>query len=158
MATSTFAYVTYIRVTPEKLWAALTDPETMRQYWFGARCESRFTAGAPWKLVYPDGRATDAGEIAEAEPPRRLAIRWRHLDKMEFKAEGESLCVMELEGGGGAVRLTVTHSLERENSKFIAAVSAAWPMVLSNLKSLLETGSIVLLSPFPVGNDPLKIS
>jgi len=90
MAKSTFVYVTYIRTTPDKLWSALTDVEFMKQYWFGVQGESRWTAGSSWKLLYPDGRITDAGEIVEAEPPRRLVIRWQHQNKPELKAEGES--------------------------------------------------------------------
>jgi uncharacterized protein YndB with AHSA1/START domain len=150
MAKSTFAYVTYIRTTPEKLWAALTGVEFMTQYWFGVRCESEWTAGSPWKLAYPDGRISDAGEIVQAEPPRRLVIRWQHRDKPERKAEGESRCTMELGSTGPAVKLSLTHTIEREPSNFIAAVSGAWPMVISNLKSLLETGSIVLQNPYPI--------
>ena len=149
MARSTFVYVTYIRTTPEKLWSALTDVEIMKQWWFGVRCESQWTAGSSWKLVYPDGRNSDAGEIAEADPPRRLVIRWRHRDKPELRAEGESQCTMELGPSGPAVRLSLTHAIEREPSKFIEAVSRAWPMAISNLKSLLETGSTVLQAPYP---------
>jgi len=149
MARSTFVYVTYIRTTPEKLWSALTDAEFMRQYWFGSYCESQWTAGSSWKNVYPDGRITDVGEIVEAEPPRRLVIRWQHQDNPELKAEGESLCTMELEPSGTTVKLSITHAIECEPSKFIAAVSAGWPKVISNLKSLLETGSIVLQDPYP---------
>jgi uncharacterized protein YndB with AHSA1/START domain len=150
MAKSTFAYVTYIRTTPETLWSALTDVEFIKQYWFGVRFECQWTAGSSWKLVYPDGRITDAGEIVEAEPPRRLVIRWQHQDRPELKAEGESHCTMELGSSGPAVKLSVTHTIEREQSNFIAAVSGAWPMVISNLKSLLETGSIVLQNPYPI--------
>jgi len=149
MAKSIFAYVTYIRTTPEKLWSALTDEELMKQYWFGVHCESQWTAGSPWKMMYPDGRVTDIGEIVEALPLRRLVIRWQHQYKPELKAEGESRFTMELEAGGPAVKLSLTHTIEREPSKFIEAVSAAWPMVISNLKSLLETGSLVLQHPFP---------
>jgi uncharacterized protein YndB with AHSA1/START domain len=148
MAGSTFVYVTYIRTTPEKLWSALTDEALMKQYWFGVHCTSNWTAGSSWKLVYPDGRITDVGEIAEVEPLKRLVIRWQHQDKLELKAEGESRCTMELEPSVAVVKLTITHTIEREPSNFIAVVSAAWPMVLSNLKSLLETGSIVLQAPF----------
>ena len=147
MAQSIFIYVTYIRTTPEKLWSALTDVGLMKQYWFGVYCESQWTAGSPWTMVYPDGRITDTGEIVEAEPPRRLLIRWQHQNKPELKTEGESLCTMELEPKGPAVKFSLTHTIEREPSKFIAAVSAAWPMVISNLKSLLETGSPVLQAP-----------
>jgi len=150
MTNSTFVYVTYIRTTPEQLWSALTDSELMKQYWFGVHCESQWTAGSWWKLMYPDGRNTDTGEIVEAEPPRRLVIRWRHQDKPELKAEGESRCTIEVGSSGPAVKLSITHTIEREPSNFIAAVSGAWPMVISNLKSLLETGSIVLRNPYPI--------
>lgn len=76
-------------------------------------------------------------------------IRWQHQDKPELKAEGASLCTMELELCGAAVRLRVTHSIEREPSKLIEAVSGGWPKVLSNLKSLLESGTIALEQPYP---------
>jgi uncharacterized protein YndB with AHSA1/START domain len=142
MARSTFVYVTYIRTTPEKLWSALTDAEYMKQYWFGIHCESRWTAGSPWKMVSGEGRILDAGQIVEADPPRRLVIRWQHQNKPELKAEGDSLCTMELE-------LSITHTIEREPSNFIVAVSGGWPKILSNLKSLLETGSSVLQDPYP---------
>jgi uncharacterized protein YndB with AHSA1/START domain len=152
MARSTFAYVTYIRTTPEKLWSALTgDVEFMKQYWFGTHCESAWTAGSSWKMVHPDGSITDAGEIVEAEPPRRLVIRWQHQNKPELKAEGESLCTMELEPSGTAVKLSITHTIEREPSKLIEAVSGGWPKIISNLKSLLETGTAVLNYPYPTG-------
>jgi uncharacterized protein YndB with AHSA1/START domain len=149
MARSTFVYVTYIRTTPEKLWSALTDAKFIEQYWFGMHCESRFTAGSPWKLVSSSGQVFDTGEILEADPPRRLVIRWQHQNKPELKAEGDSRCTMELQRDGSAVRLSITHTVEREASKLIDAVSGGWPKVLSNLKSLLETGSIALQEPYP---------
>src|SRR3569833_2797533 len=129
MARSSFVFVTYIRTTPKKLWSALTDAEFMKQYWFGYHCECEWTVGSSWKNVYPDGRVTDAGEIVEAEPPRRLVIRWQHQDKPELKAEGASLCTMEIEPSGTAVKLCVTHTIERDPSKLIAAVSGGWPKV-----------------------------
>lgn len=144
MPKSTFVYVTYIRTTPEKLWTALIDPEFQKQYWFGVHCESEWTAGSPWKMLYADGKVTDAGEIVESHPPRRLVIRWRHLDKPELKAEGDSLCTMELEPTGKAVKLTITHSIDRDDSKLIVGVSGGWPRIMANLKSLLETGSVIL--------------
>ena len=152
MARSTFVYVTYIRTTPQKLWSALTDAEFMKQYWFGVHCESEWAAGSSWRLVAPDGQIFDAGEIVEAEPPRRLVIRWQHELKPELKAEGASLCTMELEPSGPAVKLSITHTIEREPSKLIEAISGGWPKVISNLKSLLETGSAVLQEPYPTGN------
>ena len=149
MARSTFVYVSYIRTTQEELWSALTDSEFMKQYWFGNYCESEWTTGSSWKNVYPDGRVTDSGEIVEAVPPKRLVIRWTHQDKPELKAEGASLCTMELEPSGTAIKLTITHSIECDPSKLIAAVSGGWPKVISNLKSLLESGSIALKDPYP---------
>ena len=152
MARSTFVYVTYIRTTPQKLWSALTDAEFMKQYWFGNHCESEWTVGSSWKNVHPDGRATDTGEIVEADPPRRLVIRWQQQDKPELKAEGASLCTMELEPSGTAVKLSVIHTIERDPSKFIVAVSGGWPKILANLKSLLESGSVVLQEPYPAAS------
>jgi uncharacterized protein YndB with AHSA1/START domain len=148
MARSTFVYVTYIRTTPQKLWSALTDGEFIKQYWFGMRCECRWTAGSSWKLVSGDGQVFDAGEIVEADPPRRLVIRWQNLRQPELKAEGDSLCAMEIEPTGTAVKLSIMHTIEREPSKLIAAVSGGWPKVISNLKSLLETGAVVLQDPY----------
>jgi len=149
MARSTFVYVTYIRTSPEKLWSALTDPEFMKQYWFGTYCHSQWTAGSSWKHVDGEGGIYDTGKIVEAEPPRRLVIRWQNQHKPELKAEGESLCTMEVEPSGTAVKLSITHTIEREASKLIEAVSGGWPKVISNLKSLLETGSTVLQDPYP---------
>lgn len=141
---SRFVYVTFIRTTPEKLWKALTDPEFIRQYWFGMTIDSTWKKGSPWKMSHADGRVTDAGEILESDPPRRMVIRWQHELRPEIKAEGPSRCTLELEPMSGAVRLTVTHEIERGESKLITAVAGGWPQVLSNLKSLLETGGIAL--------------
>jgi uncharacterized protein YndB with AHSA1/START domain len=153
MARSTFVYVTYIRTTPERLWSALTtDAEFMKQYWFGVHCQSQWTPGSSWKMVYTDGTISDSGEILEADPPRRLVIRWQHQNKPELKAEGDSRCTLELEPTGTAVKLSIIHTIEREPSKLIEAVSGGWPKIISNLKSLLETGSVALGEPYPAGN------
>jgi uncharacterized protein YndB with AHSA1/START domain len=149
MTRSTFVYVSYIRTTPEKLWSALTDAEFIRQYWFGVRGESAWTAGSPWRSVSPSGQILDAGVIVKAEPPRRLVIRWQNQFKPELKAEGDSLCTIEIEPSGTAVKLSITHTIERQPSKFIDAVSGGWPKVISNLKSVLETGAPVLSDPYP---------
>lgn len=146
MAGSKFVYVTFIRTSPEKLWSALTTAEFIKQYWFEMAHETDWKVGSPWKMLFPDGRIADMGEIAEFEPPKRLAIRWRNEFRPELKAEGWSRCVMELEPADGAVKLTVTHTIELENSKFIEAVSGGWPKILSNLKSLLETGKVAVES------------
>ena len=143
-AESRFVYVIYIRTTPEKLWSALTSADFAQQYWRGARPEAEWKVGGSWKLVFPDGRAADTGEIVEFEPAKRLGIRWRNEFRPELKAEGWSLCTMEIEPIGEAVKLTIVHSIELEASKFIAAVTEGWPQILSNLKSLIETGAVVL--------------
>src|ERR1700704_5173578 len=145
---STFVYVTYIRTTPEKLWAALTDPKTIKQYWFGCTCESDFKKGSPWKLIMEDGRIADTGEILDVDPGKRLVIKWRNEWKQEIKAEGYSTCTMELEPVESSVKLTITHAIDKENAKFIEAVSGGWPKVLSNLKSLLETGELAMVEPY----------
>lgn len=152
MKKSQFVYVTYIKTTPEKLWSALTGEKFMKQYWFGCHCESQWTAGSSWKLVSGDGQVLDAGEIVEADAPRRLVIRWQHQSKPELKAEGPSLCTIELEPFGTAIKLSITHAIEREPSKLIEAVSGGWPKVISNLKSLLEYGSVALQDPYPNKN------
>jgi uncharacterized protein YndB with AHSA1/START domain len=143
MAKPNFVYVTYIRTTPEKLWSALTTPDLMKQYWFGVQGKSDWKPGSAWRLVFADGRVADTGEILEAEPPKRLVIRWRNEFKPELKAEGYSRCTMTLEPVDAAIKLTIFHELEQPGSgKFIEAVSGGWPKILSNLKSLLETGSV----------------
>lgn len=149
MPRSTYVYVTYIRTSPEKLWEALTDAEFMRQYWFGSHGESEWVARSSWKLVAADGKVSDEGEIVESDPPRRLVIRWRHANKPELAAEGDSICEMDLEPTAGAVKLSIKHSVERDPSKLVEAVSGGWPKVLSNLKSLLETGTVALLEAYP---------
>ncbi|MDE3163617.1 MAG: SRPBCC domain-containing protein, partial [Acidobacteriota bacterium] len=90
------------------------------------------------------GRVADTGEILEFDQPKRMQLKWRNEFRPELKAEGFALCTIELEPVGAAVKLTITHSMERAGSKFIQAVSGGWPKILSNLKSLLETGQIVL--------------
>jgi uncharacterized protein YndB with AHSA1/START domain len=145
---SQYVYVTYIKTTPEKLWKALTS-DTARDYWFGMRAESAWKPGSSWKLLFEDGRVADAGEILEAVPNQRLVIKWRNEFKPDLKAEGFSQCTMEIEPSDGAVKLTVIHGIDIENAKIIEAVGGGWPKVLSNLKSLLETGSIALERAYP---------
>lgn len=149
MTRSTFVYVSYIRTTQQKLWSALTDAEFMKQYWFGMHCESEWTPGSSWKLVSSSGEVFDSGEIVEAEQPRRLVIRWRHRKRPELQAEGDSLCTIELEPAEAAIKLSITHSIERSPSRLIEAVSGGWPKIVSNLKSLLEIGTLALDEPYP---------
>ena len=143
-AKSTFVYVTFIRTTPERLWEALTSPEFTRQYWFGIHHETDWKPGSPWRMVRENGMVTDTGEVLEADPPRRLVLKWRNEFVPEMNAEGYGRCVMEIEPVGGATKLTITHTSEHENSKLIRGVSGGWPKILSNLKSLLETGELAL--------------
>jgi len=143
---SHFVYVTFIRTTPAKLWEALTQPHFIRQYWFNTAVECSWKKGSPWKMVSPDGTLTDAGEIQEIDPPRRIVIRWLHEWKPELKAEGPSRCTFEIEPVERAVKLTITHEIDRLESKLITAVSGGWPLILSNLKSLLETGEVAITS------------
>jgi len=135
-----FIYVTYIRTTPEKLWKALIEPEFTRQFWCNTTQESEWKPGASWKILMPDERVADSGEVVEIEPNRRLVLKWRNEFRPELKAEGYSRMTYELEKEGNSVKLTVIHEIEKEGSKFIEAVSSGWPHILASLKSLLETG------------------
>lgn len=140
MSESQFVYVTFIRTTPEKLWRALLEPEFTRQYWMGTTQESEWKPGASWQISFADGRIADSGEIVEIEPFRKLVLKWRHELSPELTAEGYSRLTYELEQVGDAVRFTVKHEMDVKDSKFIKAVSGGWPVILSSLKSLLETG------------------
>ena len=135
-----FIYVTYIRTTADKLWAALTEPEFTRRFWFDTTQESEWRPGSSWRLMAPDGRVADAGEVLEADPPRRLVLTWRHEISPEMKAEGFSRLTYLLEQQGDTVKLTLTHEAPASKSKFLDSVSDGWPVILASLKSLMETG------------------
>jgi len=153
MAGSQFVYVTYIRTTPEKLWKALTEPEFTRQYWFATTQESDWKPGAKWQISFPDGRVADTGEVVEIDPCRRLVLKWRQELYAEMRAEGYSRLTYEFKKQGEIVRLTVTHEMDKSESKFIGAVSMGWPAILSSLKSLLETGqALQITSLMPENN------
>ena len=139
--TQRFVYVTYIRTTQQKLWDALREPAFTRQYWFGAWQESDWKKGSSWKMFFPDGRLGDAGEVLEIDPPKKLVLKWQHQWRADLKEEGYSRATMELEPVGEVVKLTVTHEIERPESKLIEAVAGGWPQVLASLKSFLETGT-----------------
>ena len=148
MSKPKFVYVIYIRTTPEKLWEALTRPEFMKVYWWGAWRDCEMRVGARWKLIYSDGTVCDTGEVLDMDPPRRLVLAWQNEFKPELKAEGVSRATFVIEPAGATVKLTVTHEIGLDRSKFIDAVSGGWPMVLASLKTFLETGA-----PLP---DPRK--
>ena len=140
---SSFVYVTYIRATPERVWRALTEPEFTRQFWAGTWQECAWKQGAPWRIMIPDGRVGDHGEVLEIDPHRRLVLSWLNEFKPELRAEGYSRLTYELEPQGDMVKLTVRHEIDRPQSRLIDAVSSGWPLILASLKSLLETGELL---------------
>ncbi len=149
---SKFVYVTYIRTTAEKLFDALRKPEFTRQWWNETWQDCAWEKGSAWKLMIPDGRLADAGEVLEFDPPRRFVVSWRNEFKPEMKEEGYSRATFELEATGDTVKLTVTHEIDRKDSMLIEKVSGGWPPLLSSLKSLLETGEgLALTREWPKG-------
>ncbi len=140
MAESRFVYVTYIRTTPEKLWQALTDPEFTRKYWVETWQECGWQKGASWKIVAPGGQVPDSGEVVEIDPPKRLVLSWKHHLTPAAAHEAPTRLTYTLEPLGESVKLTVIHESGEKESKVIGAVSNGWPVILSSLKSLLETG------------------
>jgi uncharacterized protein YndB with AHSA1/START domain len=152
MAESRFVYVTYIRTTPEKLWQALIDPEFTRRYWVETWQESDWQPGSSWRIMIPDGRVADSGQVLEIEPPKRLVLSWRNEFKPGVRDEGYSRLTYELEQVGESVKLTVIHESDKPDSKLIEGVSSGWPHILASLKSLLETGeSLVETRRWPEG-------
>lgn len=145
-AGSRFVYVTYIRTTPEKLWAALTEPEFLKRYWAETWQESDWKPGSAWRAMIKDGRIADAGKILEIDKPRRLVIEWRNEFQPDLKAEGPSRVTYDLEPAGSAVKLTLTQEIPVAESKLIAAMSEGWPHLFASLKSMLETGKPLIES------------
>ncbi len=144
MAESRFVYVTYIDVSPERLWEALTTTEFMKSWFFGVTFDTEWKAGAPWKMILPDGTLCNSGEIVEFTPPARLVLSWRHEMGGERQAEGISHVTYAIEAAGAASKLTVTQTIGVTDSKVIASGAEFWPQILSNLKSVLETGQTAL--------------
>jgi uncharacterized protein YndB with AHSA1/START domain len=133
----------YIKTTPERLWAALTDPELTRMYFDDCAISSSLEVGAPYEYASPEG-ARVWGEIAEAEPPRRLVMTFNLVDDADAATEAPSRVTWEIEpaeGGAGACRLTLTHSDFGGLSKTWALTAAMWSPIVSGLKTLLETGA-----------------
>jgi uncharacterized protein YndB with AHSA1/START domain len=124
----------------------------MKKYWFGMNFETDWKQGSPWKLVFPDGRVADTGEVVEIEKSKRLILSWRNQFRPELHNEGYARCVMEIEQAGEVVKLAITHEIDKPGSKLIDAVSIGWPKILSSLKTLLETGSALpAISELPRG-------
>jgi uncharacterized protein YndB with AHSA1/START domain/DNA-binding transcriptional ArsR family regulator len=128
----------YIRTTPERLWEAITDAEMRRQYNFGLRVASDWEPGSRYALSPPSGGEIATGENLEVDQPRRLVQSFEALWSDEVKREGTSRVTWEIEPVGDSCRLTVTHDQLREDAH--GELYGGWPMVLSGLKTLLETG------------------
>jgi uncharacterized protein YndB with AHSA1/START domain len=141
MNESQFVYVTYIQTTPQRLFDALISPEFTKLYWDGAWHDADWRPGGSWRLIFPDGRVADSGEVVDYDPPNRLELRWRNEFRPALREEGYSRCVIELEPDGPVTKLTITHSMDRPGSPFIAAVSNGWPRLMASVKTLLETGA-----------------
>jgi uncharacterized protein YndB with AHSA1/START domain len=141
MSLSRFVYVTYIRTTPERLWEALTAPEVTKRYWAETWQECDWRPGAAWRLMIPDGRVGDTGEVIEYDPPRKLVLAWQIDFVPELREEGPTRVTYELEPMGDSVKLTLTQEIDRPDSKVIDAMSNGWPHLLASLKTLLETGT-----------------
>ena len=139
MSEPKFVYVTYIATTPQRLWQALTDGAFTRRYWFGTTVESDWAVGSQ-VTFRSNGELHDSGEVLEYDPYRRLSYTWRVEFHEVFRRERPSRVTFELEPVGAEVKLTVTHDEFEPGSKVLGAVSNGWPVVLSSLKSLLETG------------------
>jgi uncharacterized protein YndB with AHSA1/START domain/DNA-binding transcriptional ArsR family regulator len=129
----------YIRTTPERLWQAITDPEIRSKYQFGVRVESDWTPGSRFEMSHPNAPGPlGEGEILEVDPPRRLVQSMLALWSDEVKSEGASRVTWEIEPVGDSCRLTVTHDELREGAN--DELYGGWPMILSGLKTWLETG------------------
>jgi uncharacterized protein YndB with AHSA1/START domain/DNA-binding transcriptional ArsR family regulator len=132
----------YIRTTPERLWEAITDPEIRAKYNFGSRIESDFTPGSRFEMVHPNAPGPlGEGENLEVDPPRRLVQSMVALWSDDVKGEGTSRVTWEIEPVGDSCRLTVTHDELREGAN--EELYGGWPMILSGLKTWLETGEVL---------------
>jgi uncharacterized protein YndB with AHSA1/START domain len=129
----------YIKTTPERLWEAITDGEMRSKYNFGARVSSDWTPGSRYEMGHPAANVVlGEGENLEVDPPRRLVQSFIALWSEDVKREGTSRVTWEIEPVGDSCRLTVTHDELREGAN--NELYGGWPMILSGLKTLLETG------------------
>jgi uncharacterized protein YndB with AHSA1/START domain len=136
-------YEIYIKATPERLWQAITDPALRAKYSFGVAVHSEWTPGSRYHARTTDATVSPGMDIADGEnlevdPPRRLVQMFRALWSDAVKAEGYSRVTWEIEPIGDSCRLTVTHDQLRAEAN--SEIYGGWPMVLSGLKTLLETG------------------
>jgi uncharacterized protein YndB with AHSA1/START domain len=133
----------YIKTTPERLWEAITSPAMRERYTFGVRVNSNWKTGSSYRAeagpaTVAPGAAISEGENLEVDPPRRLVQSFRALWSEDAQLEGTSRVTWEIEPIGDSCRLTVTHDQLREDAN--PELYGGWPMVLSGLKTLLETG------------------
>jgi uncharacterized protein YndB with AHSA1/START domain/DNA-binding transcriptional ArsR family regulator len=129
----------YIKTNPERLWEAITDDELRQKYNFGVGVTSDWTPGSRYEAVHPAaGIAIAEGENLEVDPPRRLVQSFTALWSDDVKQEGTSRVTWDIEPVGDSCRLTVTHDELREGAH--DEIYGGWPMILSGLKTLLETG------------------
>jgi uncharacterized protein YndB with AHSA1/START domain len=141
MSRPSFIYVTYIDSTPERVWQALTDPAFTRKYWVNHRNASDWQVGSEWRHEdYDDASLVDiVGHVVESSPPRHLVLTWAS-PKDAKDPDKVSRVTFDIETYGDGVRLTVTHAELEPDSGMLQGISAGWPLVLSSLKTLLETG------------------
>jgi uncharacterized protein YndB with AHSA1/START domain len=132
----------YIRTTPDRLWEAITDPEIRKRYNFGAGVTSDWTPGSRFEMGHPGaGGLLGQGENLEVDPPHRLVQSMVALWSDEVRSEGTTRITWEIEQVADSCRLTVTHDQMREGAN--AQLYGGWPMILSGLKTWLETGQLL---------------
>jgi uncharacterized protein YndB with AHSA1/START domain len=135
------AFEIYIKTTPERLWEAITDPEQRSKYSFGVRVESDWEPGSEYRSGVPGAVEIAAGENVEVDPPRRLVQTFQALWSEDVKGEGTSRVTWEIEPVGSSCRLLVTHDQLADGAN--SELFGGWPMILSGLKTLLETGELL---------------
>jgi uncharacterized protein YndB with AHSA1/START domain len=131
----------YIRTTPERLWEAITDPKIKSKYTFGFQQKGDREVGSPYEIWAPGDVLMGEGENIEVDPPRRLVQSMLALWGEDVKSEGTSRITYEMEPVGDSCRLTVTHDQLREGAN--AQIYGGWPMILSGLKTWLESGELL---------------
>jgi uncharacterized protein YndB with AHSA1/START domain len=140
-----YVYVTYIATSPKKLWNALIDPKITRKYWKHENA-SDWKPGSKWEHRRFDKERTPdiVGKVVECSPPQRLVLTWA-FPADEARALKHSKVTIEIEPYRKVVRLTVSHDRLEPGSEMLEGIAEGWPMVLSSLKTLMETGQ-----PLPV--------
>jgi uncharacterized protein YndB with AHSA1/START domain/DNA-binding transcriptional ArsR family regulator len=141
VAAGTAVFEVFIKTSPERLWEAITDPEQRRKYSFGVETHSDWTPGSEYRSDSPGGIEIAAGKNVEVDPPRLLVQTFDALWSDEVKAQGTTRVTWEIEPVGSSCRLTVIHDQLPAGAN--AELYGGWPMILSGLKTLLETGELL---------------